>query len=70
VPPRPPAGNTDDETELRFDTVAYGVGNWYLYNGNATKAQEYFHAVVDGHVWMTWGYIGSELEVARAKKGH
>jgi tetratricopeptide (TPR) repeat protein len=68
VPPRPPAGNTDDETELRFDTVAYGVGNWYLYNGNAAKAQEYFHAVVDGHVWMTWGYIGSELEVAHARK--
>jgi len=70
VPPRPPAGNTDDETELRFDTVGYGVGNWYLYNGNAAKAQEYFAEVVKGHVWMTWGYIGSELEVARAKKSH
>jgi tetratricopeptide (TPR) repeat protein len=68
VPPRPPAGNTDDETELRFDTVGYGVGNWYLYNGNPAKAQEYFAEVVKGHVWMTWGYIGSELEVARAKK--
>jgi tetratricopeptide (TPR) repeat protein len=68
VPPRPPAGNTDDETELRFDTVGYGVGNWYLYNGNTAKAQEYFAEVVKGHVWMTWGYIGSELEVARAKK--
>jgi tetratricopeptide (TPR) repeat protein len=70
VPPRPPAGNTDDETELRFDTVGYGVGNWYLYNGNQAKAQEYFAEVVKGHVWMTWGYIGSELEVARAKKSN
>lgn len=68
VPPRPPAGNTDDETELRFDTVGYGVGNWYLYNGKPAKAQEYFAEVVKGHVWMTWGYIGSELEVARSKK--
>jgi tetratricopeptide (TPR) repeat protein len=68
VPPRPPAGNKDDETELRFDTVAYGVGNWYLYNGNTAKAQEYFSEVVKGNVWMTWGYIGSELEVAHAKK--
>jgi tetratricopeptide (TPR) repeat protein len=70
VPPRPPAGNKDDETELRFDTVGYGVGNWYLYNGNQAKAQEYFSEVVKGNVWMTWGYIGSELEVAKAKKAH
>jgi tetratricopeptide (TPR) repeat protein len=69
VPPRPGAEDKDDETELRFDTVGYGVGNWYLYNGNAAKAQEYFRKVVEGKVWMTWGYIGSELEVARAKKG-
>src|SRR5271157_3856458 len=27
LPPEPPAGNTDQETELRFDTVAYGIGN-------------------------------------------
>jgi len=70
VPPRPPAGNKDDETELKFDTVGYGVGNWYLYNGNKAKAQEYFGEVVKGNVWMTWGYIGSELEVAKAKKAH
>ncbi len=70
VPPRPPAGNKDDETELKFDTVGYGVGNWYLYNGNAAKAQEYFSEVVKGNVWMTWGYIGSELEVAKASKAH
>lgn len=68
VPPQPAAGNKDDEPELRFDTVGYGVGNWYLYNGNAAKAQEYFERVVQGNVWMTWGYIGSEIEVARAGK--
>jgi len=68
VPPEPPAGNTDVEAELRFDTVAYGVGNWYLYSGNSAKAQEYFARVVKGDVWLTWGFIGSELEVARANK--
>lgn len=65
VPPQPAPGNADDEAELRFDTVAYGVGNWYLYNGNPAKAQEYFKRIVQGHVWMTWGYIGAENEVAR-----
>lgn len=65
LPAEPPAGNKDDEIELPFDTVGYGIGNWYLYNGNAAKAREYFSRVVKGHVWLTWGFIGSELELAR-----
>jgi tetratricopeptide (TPR) repeat protein len=68
LPPEPPAGNTDDEIELRFDTVAYGIGNRRLFTGDAAKAQEYFHRVLKGHVWITWGFIGSEVEVARAEK--
>jgi tetratricopeptide (TPR) repeat protein len=63
LPPEPPADNTDQEVELPFDTVAYGIGNWYLYNGNPAKAQEYFRRVMKGHVWVTWGFIGSELEL-------
>jgi tetratricopeptide (TPR) repeat protein len=66
LPPEPPPGNTDDEAELRFDTVAYGIGNWLLYNGEAAKAQEYFKRVLKGHVWITWGFIGSEVEMAQA----
>jgi tetratricopeptide (TPR) repeat protein len=62
LPPQPPADNTDQEVELPFDTVAYGIGNWYLYNGNPAKAQEFFHRVLKGHVWVTWGFIGSELQ--------
>src|SRR5258706_435443 len=41
VPPEPPADNADQEGELPFDTVAYGIGNWYLNNGNPAKAKEY-----------------------------
>lgn len=67
LPPEPPAGNTDQETELRFDTVAYGIGNWHLYNGHADKAREYFHRVAKGHIWITWGFIGSEMELLRAR---
>ncbi len=68
LPPEPPAGNTDMETELRFDTVAYGIGNWHLYNHDAAKAQEYFRRVAKGHVWVTWGFIGSDVELERMKK--
>ncbi len=63
LPAEPPAANTDQEVELPFDTVAYGIGNWYLYNGNPAKAKEYFQRVMKGHVWVTWGFIGSEVEL-------
>jgi Flp pilus assembly protein TadD len=65
LPAEPAADNKDDEVELPFDTVGYGIGNWYIYNGHPEKAQEYFRRVVKGHVWLTWGFIGSELELAR-----
>jgi Flp pilus assembly protein TadD len=68
LPPEPPAGNTDMESELRFDTVAYGIGNWHLYNHESAKAEEYFRRVAKGHVWVTWGFIGSEIELQRMKK--
>lgn len=68
LPPEPPAGNTDQETEMSWDTVAYGVGNWHLYHHDAAKAQDYFRRVAKGHVWVTWGFIGSETELAKSKK--
>ncbi len=68
LPPEPPPGNKDDEVELRFDTVAFGIGNWLLGVGDRPKAMDYFRRVLKGHVWVTWGFIGSEVEVARAGK--
>ena len=68
VPPEPPRDGSDIEAELRFDTVAYGVGNWHLYNGEAAKAQEYFRRVLQGKVWITWGFIGAERELAAVAK--
>jgi Flp pilus assembly protein TadD len=68
LPPEPPAGNTDQEVELPFDTVAYGIGNWHLYNGNTVKAQEYFRRVLKGHVWITWGFVGAEAELLRLRR--
>ena len=68
LPPEPPAGNTDQEVELPFDTVAYGIGNWHLYNGDTAKAQEYFRRILKGHVWITWGFVGAETELLRKPK--
>jgi len=66
APPPPTPG--DDESELIFDTVGYGIGNWHLYNGDSAKATDYFQRIVKGHVWYTWGFIGSATELARMGK--
>ena len=65
----PVSAGPDMESELRFTTIAFGVANWYLANGERDKARAYFERIVQGKVWGTWGYVGSEVELARMKKG-
>ena len=69
LPQEPQAGNSDPEIELAFDTVAYGIGNWHLYNGDTAKAQDYFRRILKGHVWVTWGFIGAETDLQRLPSG-
>lgn len=67
LPPKP-TGPSDTETELAFDTVTYGVGNWRLYNNRDAKgAAELFWEVVKGNAWNAWGFVGSEVELARMR---
>jgi tetratricopeptide (TPR) repeat protein len=68
VLPPPPAGPEDLEGELAFDTVSYGVGNWYLYHRNLPDAVGVFGNVVKGEAWNSWGFIGSEVELLRGRK--
>ena len=55
----------DDGIELA--TYGYGVGNWYLYNGQKEKATEVFRRVVAGPMWPAFGFIAAEAELARAR---
>lgn len=64
VLPPPPAGPADVEGELSFDTVSYGVGNWRVYHGDRPHAVGLFKNVVKGEAWNSWGFIGSEVELA------
>lgn len=66
--PPPPAKPDDVEAELSFNTVSYGVGNWHLYHHETPQAMSLFKEVVKGQAWNSWGFIGSEVELARAKK--
>ncbi|HEX3966740.1 MAG TPA: tetratricopeptide repeat protein [Edaphobacter sp.] len=66
--PPPPTGPDDVEGELSFNTVSYGVGNWHLYHHEMPAALSLFQRVVKGEAWNSWGFIGSEVELARMKK--
>jgi tetratricopeptide (TPR) repeat protein len=45
-------------------TVGYGVGNWYLYNGNQARAKETFEKVLTSKEWAAFGFIAAEKELA------
>jgi tetratricopeptide (TPR) repeat protein len=66
LPASPKPG--DVEAELSFNTVSYGVGNWHLYHHEVPEAVSLFQEVVKGEAWNSWGFVGSEVELARMKK--
>lgn len=63
LPAKPAPGDT--EAELSYNTINYGLGNWHLYNGEKPAAIAFFERVVAGEAWNSWGFIGSEAELAR-----
>jgi tetratricopeptide (TPR) repeat protein len=48
-------------------TLAYGVANWYLYNGRKDEAKALFQKIVTGPNWMPFGFIAAEAELARMR---
>lgn len=67
VIPTKPTDPNDIEGELAFDTVSYGVGNWHLYAHDPDRPAQLFERVVTGEAWNAWGFIGSEVDLARIK---
>jgi tetratricopeptide (TPR) repeat protein len=56
-----------EDIELALATQGYGVGNWYLYRKDTTKAKEIFERVVKGKHFSAFGFIAAEAELARLK---
>lgn len=44
--------------------IGYGIGNWYLINGEINNALNIFTRVLDGTQRDTFGYIASEVEMS------
>lgn len=50
------------------DAVAYGVANWYYYNGHHEKAKTFYEQILKGKVWASFGYIVAEADYVRRFK--
>lgn len=55
------------EDAVQLATFGYGVGNWYLYNGQRARAAEVFRKIVKGSSSSAFGYIAAEAELKRMK---
>ena len=59
---------SNDETDgVQIATQGYGVGNFYLVNGDAARAKAIFRRVVGGTQWAAFGFIAAEADLARMK---
>lgn len=56
---------TTDEQKLQYVTQGYGLGNYYLAKGDTSKAISIFQNVINTGYWSAFGYIASEMELAK-----
>ncbi|MTI21188.1 hypothetical protein E1176_09170 [Fulvivirga sp. RKSG066] len=57
--------SANPDPDLALATQGYGVGNWYLYNGDSTRAYDIFNKVIEGKHWSAFGFIAAEAELSR-----
>ena len=54
-----------ESTTLGSASLGYGIGNYFLYNGDREKAMEVFRKIVAGNQWASFGFIAAEAELNR-----
>lgn len=52
-----------DKLSLSDMTKLYGLANWYLYNGDSTKANELYKKVLQSNEWAGFAIACAELDV-------
>lgn len=58
---------SQDSGNLSNATLGYGIGNWFLYNGERAEADKIFTQVTAGNQWASFGYIAAESELKRRR---
>jgi len=56
-----------DSGRLQYVTQGYGLGNYYLRQNDTQPAIETFMRVMKTNYWAAFGYIASEMELAKLK---
>jgi tetratricopeptide (TPR) repeat protein len=65
---RPDAVLTSADTDdVQVATLAYGLGNWYLLQGDKAQARSWFERSVRSGGWPGFGFIMSEVELRRVR---
>lgn len=54
-----------DDYDLSLATQGYGVANWYLVNGDTSKANEILRKILQGKSTFSFGYIAAETDLKR-----
>lgn len=54
-----------DANTLGSASLGYGIGNYFLYNGDMEKAVTIFRQIVAGNQWSSFGFIAAETELLR-----
>ncbi len=50
-------------------SIGYGLGNWFLMNGEKEMAIKIFKEIIVGNQWSSFGFIAAEVELARLNTG-
>jgi tetratricopeptide (TPR) repeat protein len=58
-----------DTADVQVATLSYGVGNWYLVQGDTTRARAWFERAVRSGGWPGFGFIVAEQELMRLGPG-
>jgi hypothetical protein len=57
--------NLNTADDIQIATQGYGVGNWYLLNGDLKKARGVFERIVSGNAWTAFGFVAAEADLKR-----
>ena len=57
-----------DTADIQVATLSYGVGNWFLLQGDTTRARTWFERSIKSGGWPAFGFIMSEVELERLRK--
>jgi tetratricopeptide (TPR) repeat protein len=56
-----------DTDEVQIATLGYGLGNWYLVQGDKAQARKWFERSIASGGWPGFGFIVSEVELRRLR---